>query len=153
MSRVSQTPTYDQLRGERINADVPASEVDGRASGADPDSRAHSGKHRLRDDGPGAAAVCSAPQNGELTSLRTGLGSGRVTSSAPANTVWPSTSPARVGGCGPLPGPGADLAKVWSWPGQKSQPVRFGQGHGIGALRSGQTRSWAHTGNESESRC
>ena len=25
---VSQTPTYDQLRGERINADVPAGEAD-----------------------------------------------------------------------------------------------------------------------------
>lgn len=47
---VSQTPTYDQLRGERINADVPASE-------ADPHQVDHPGKHRLRDDAPAAAAV------------------------------------------------------------------------------------------------
>ncbi len=47
---VSHTPTYDQLRGERINADVPASE-------ADPHQVDPPGKHRLRDDAPAAAAV------------------------------------------------------------------------------------------------
>jgi hypothetical protein len=45
---VSHTPTYDQLRGERINADVPASE-------ADPHQVDPPGKHRLRDDAPAVA--------------------------------------------------------------------------------------------------
>jgi hypothetical protein len=43
------TPTYDQLRDERLNADVPASEA-----GTQVD---HPGRHRLRDDAPAAAAV------------------------------------------------------------------------------------------------
>lgn len=37
---VSQTPIYNQLRGERINADVPA-------NAADPGDVGHTGKHRL----------------------------------------------------------------------------------------------------------
>jgi hypothetical protein len=45
---------YDQLRGERINADVPVSEVD-------PASLDRPGRHRLRDDTPAAAAVCGPP--------------------------------------------------------------------------------------------
>lgn len=48
---VSQTPAYDQLRGERINADAPASDADPQID--------HPGKHRLRDDPPGAGAVFS----------------------------------------------------------------------------------------------
>jgi hypothetical protein len=59
VSRVSQTPTYDQLHGERLNADVPAIEGDSFASETDPDPLAHSGKHRRRDDGP-SAALCDA---------------------------------------------------------------------------------------------
>lgn len=52
VSRVSQTPTYDQLRGERINADVPASE--------DNSARVDQcGKHRLLDD---AMARRQAPE-------------------------------------------------------------------------------------------
>jgi hypothetical protein len=47
---VSQTPTYDQLRGERINADVPPSEVD-------PDQP---GRHPL--DKPGLPAPGPAPE-------------------------------------------------------------------------------------------
>lgn len=47
---VSQTPTYDQLRGERINADVPAGEPD-------PRSVDRPGKHRRDDDTPIASAV------------------------------------------------------------------------------------------------
>lgn len=46
---VSQTPTYDQLRGERINADVPAGE-------ADPHPVDRPGKHRIRDDMPAGSA-------------------------------------------------------------------------------------------------
>jgi len=46
---VSQTPTYDQLRGERINADVPAGE-------ADPHPVDRPGRHRVRDDMPAGSA-------------------------------------------------------------------------------------------------
>jgi hypothetical protein len=58
VSRVSQTPTYDQLRGERLNADLPAIEANSFTSETDPDPLAHSGKHR-RDDGP-STALCDA---------------------------------------------------------------------------------------------
>ncbi len=47
---VSQSPIYDQLRGERINADVPAAEAEHQRVD-------HPGKHRLSADGPGPAAV------------------------------------------------------------------------------------------------
>lgn len=50
---MSQTPTYDQLRDERINADIPASE-------AVPHEVSYSGKHRLVAD-PSLAAVCGSP--------------------------------------------------------------------------------------------
>jgi hypothetical protein len=50
---VSQTPTYDQLRGERINADVPASEADPQVD--------HPGKHRLREDAPTVVVDGSPP--------------------------------------------------------------------------------------------
>ena len=70
---VGQTPTYDQLRGERINADVPASETDPypferpgrhRLKEDIPDSDPP-GRHRLRTETPAAAAVCdSSPRPG-----------------------------------------------------------------------------------------
>jgi hypothetical protein len=52
---VSQTPTYDQLRGERINADVPPSEED-------PPRVAQPGKHGPADDAPRALASDQAPE-------------------------------------------------------------------------------------------
>lgn len=54
---VAQTPIYDQLRDERINADVPA-------TGADPPPVGHPGKHRLLGDGPSASAVTGPPGPG-----------------------------------------------------------------------------------------
>jgi hypothetical protein len=53
---VGGTPIYDQVRGERINADVPPSEAD---SWAD-----YHGKHRLRLDIPVPAAVFGPPGPG-----------------------------------------------------------------------------------------
>lgn len=50
---VNQMPIYDQLRGERINADVPAS----RSSDADQLPVDHCGKHHLLADPPVPAAV------------------------------------------------------------------------------------------------
>jgi hypothetical protein len=47
---VSQTPTYDQLRGERVNTDVPVSE-------ADPQPVDRPGRHRLQDDATAEPAV------------------------------------------------------------------------------------------------
>jgi hypothetical protein len=56
---VSQTPTYDQLRGERINADVPPSEVD-------PTRLEQPGRHHPLDApgllAPGPARDAAAPQ-------------------------------------------------------------------------------------------
>jgi hypothetical protein len=46
---VRPTPLYDQLRGARINADIPASD-------ADPQPEDHLGKHRLIPGRPGPAA-------------------------------------------------------------------------------------------------
>jgi hypothetical protein len=58
---VSQTPTYDQLRGERINADVPASE-------ANPQLTDRPGRHRVREDTPTDSAV-PGPSLGPATDL------------------------------------------------------------------------------------
>ena len=49
---VGQTPIYEQLRGERINADVPSSPGD---------QHVHSGRHRLDEQTPGAVAVVGRP--------------------------------------------------------------------------------------------
>jgi hypothetical protein len=54
---MGQTPIYDQLRGERINADVPA-------TGADPQLVDHPGKHHLLAVAPGSAAVFGPPGPG-----------------------------------------------------------------------------------------
>ena len=51
---VGQTPIYDQLRGERINADVPA-------TGADPQRVDHAGKHRLPAGAPVPTEVFGPP--------------------------------------------------------------------------------------------
>lgn len=51
---VSDSPIYDQLRGERINADVPA-------SGADAQPGDNPGKHRLLAGGPGPATFARSP--------------------------------------------------------------------------------------------
>lgn len=52
---VSQTPIYDQLRGERIAADVPV-------TGAEPQQVDHPGKHRFRTGRSGPAAALWGPQ-------------------------------------------------------------------------------------------
>jgi hypothetical protein len=55
---MGETPIYDQVRGERINADVPA-------SGADPHRAEDHGKHRLPPDTPIPAAVFGPPGPGD----------------------------------------------------------------------------------------
>ncbi|MGH3751858.1 MAG: hypothetical protein ACRDRP_04020 [Pseudonocardiaceae bacterium] len=52
---MSQTPIYDQLRGERITADVPA-------TGAELQQADHPGKHRFRTGQSGPAAALWGPQ-------------------------------------------------------------------------------------------
>ncbi|MGH3788634.1 MAG: hypothetical protein ACRDRG_19275 [Pseudonocardiaceae bacterium] len=51
---MSHSPIYDQLRGEHINADVPASEAEAQP-GDSP------GKHRLLPGGPGPATFARPP--------------------------------------------------------------------------------------------
>src|SRR6185312_14810004 len=51
---MSPTPIYDQLRGERINADVPA-------TGTEPQRKDHPGKHRLPGGPPSAVTVSGLP--------------------------------------------------------------------------------------------
>ena len=53
---VGQTPIYEQLRGELINADVPPSPGD---------QHVHSGRHRLDEQRPGAVAVVGRPSGPE----------------------------------------------------------------------------------------
>jgi hypothetical protein len=67
---MGQTPVYDQLRGERINADVPA-------TGADPTLVDRPGQHHLLAVAPGPAAVLDHPVLG-LTSTGTGTISGDI---------------------------------------------------------------------------
>ena len=82
---VSHTPTYDQLRGERINAGVPASE-------ADPYQVGHPAKHRRRDDAPAAAAVGGfSPEPGaDLAEGWSWFGTGQPVRVGPANTTRPA---------------------------------------------------------------
>ncbi len=58
VSPVGQTPIYDQVRGERINADVPD-------SGVDPQRVEDHGRHRLRPDTSVPAAVFGPPGLGD----------------------------------------------------------------------------------------
>ncbi len=51
------TPIYEQLRGERINADVPSSEIG-------PSRVGRSGRHRRVPETTGSVAVCRPPQSG-----------------------------------------------------------------------------------------
>jgi hypothetical protein len=64
VSRMSQTPLYDQLRDERLNADVAASDRDGSAPEGQQEPRGSSGLRPVPGGGPGAVAVrgvCSGP--------------------------------------------------------------------------------------------
>jgi hypothetical protein len=67
---VSLTPTYDQLRGERINADVPASETD-------PQPVDRPGRHRIPDDTLAAPAPSGpSPERGKSGKDRSGFATG-----------------------------------------------------------------------------
>jgi hypothetical protein len=54
---VGQTPIYDQLCGEQVTADAPA-------TGADPQRAGDPGKHRLLTDGPGGVAAFEPSEAG-----------------------------------------------------------------------------------------
>lgn len=94
---MSHTPTYDQLRGERINADVPASEAGPQVD--------HHGKHRLREDAPAAAAVGgSFPGPGaDLAEGWSWFGTGQPARAAPGNTARSAPSSAGTHSCGQTP--------------------------------------------------
>jgi hypothetical protein len=65
VSGVSQTPLYDQLRDERLNADVAVSDREVSAAEAQGEPRAPSGLRLVPAGGPGAVAVggvCSGPE-------------------------------------------------------------------------------------------
>ena len=112
---MSYTPTYDQLRGERINVDVPASQAGVRGRPADPESLTGPGRHHLRDDAPTAVAVFGpSPGSGaglaaDWPGLRTGdcdpRGKHAVADDPPDAPEVSS----------PCQEPGADLAESWSW--------------------------------------
>jgi hypothetical protein len=114
VARVSHTPTYDQLRGERINVDVPASQVGVAASPVDPEPFTRSGKHHRRDDDrpTGVAAFGPSP----------GSGAGLAEDRPRFSTDGPSP-PGRHSVLDDPPGarevsgrePPADLAESWSW--------------------------------------
>jgi hypothetical protein len=122
---VSHTPTYDQLRGERLDADVPASE-------ADPTQVDPPGKHRLRDDAPAAAAVggfspgpgADLPQGWSWFTM--------VDSDQPGKHFPRGDAPAAAAVGGSSRGPGTDLAQDWSW---------FGTPEPVRAARATTTRS------------
>jgi hypothetical protein len=102
---VSQTPTYDQLCGERINADVPAGE-------ADPHPVGRPGRHRIRDGMPAGSAVSDPDPGGDPIEDWAGSATGdpdrsgkhQLRDEAPAESVRRLSA-----------GPRADLAEDWSW--------------------------------------
>jgi len=91
---VSQTPTYDQLRGERINADVPAGE-------ADPHPVHRPGRHRIRDDMPAGSSVSDRGSGSDPPEDWSGF--------APGNSDRSGKHQLRHGA------PRADPAQDWSW--------------------------------------
>jgi hypothetical protein len=70
---VGQTPIYDWLRGERINADVPPSRVD---------QHGHSGRHCLDEHMPGAVAVVVRPSGPAADGLTGHLRRGWISADA-----------------------------------------------------------------------
>jgi hypothetical protein len=115
---VRQTPTYDQLRGERINADVPASDVD-------PDWLDRPGRHRLGDDTSAAAAIYSPPPRprGEQAEEWSGFGTGGI-DDRPGKHRLHDHAPAAAAACGQSRGPATDRAEGWSWFGTTKEPGR-----------------------------
>jgi hypothetical protein len=77
VSRVSQTPLYDQLRGERINADVPASDTDVSARQAQHEPLSPSGLRLVAAGGPVAVAVHGVSSGSEADLTAEGDRSGR----------------------------------------------------------------------------
>ena len=65
VSRVSQTPLYDQLREERLNAAVPASDIDGSAAEAQQEPLPSWGLRLVPGGGPEAVAVRSVSSGSE----------------------------------------------------------------------------------------
>jgi hypothetical protein len=65
VSRVSQTPLYDQLRDERLNADVPPSDIEVSAPQAQQEPRAPSVLRLVPAGEPGAMAVCGVSSEPE----------------------------------------------------------------------------------------
>jgi hypothetical protein len=85
--RMGETPIYDQVRGERINADVPA-------SGVDPQPASYHGKHRLLADTlvpvtvfgpPGPGAGLGLNQHRRVWTSPAGL---PAADEQPAATAW-----------------------------------------------------------------
>lgn len=103
---MSQTPTYDQLRDERITV----------ARHADSLLDNHFGKHRLPDDTtPAAAMRAPAPEpnialSDDWSGFRTGHGTGHG-KRRPRDDV-PAVTAAASGRSSPGT---ADLAQDWSW--------------------------------------
>ena len=139
VSRVSHTPTYDQLRGERINVDVPTSPAGVPTRPAEPESLTRPGRHHLRDDAPTAvAALGPSPGSGvgiaaHWPGCRTGdcdpRGKHSVADDPPGTTEV----------SGPSREPGAGLAESWSWfeTGEAGQ-CRSGHYRPSGPLPSGE---------------
>jgi len=71
VSRVSQTPLYDQLRDERLNADVPARPLDVSAAEAQQEPLASSVLRLVPAGELGAMAVCGV-SSGPEADLRVG---------------------------------------------------------------------------------
>jgi hypothetical protein len=65
VSRVSQTPLYDQLRDERLNADIPASDIDVSAAEAQQEPLPPSGLRLVPGGGPVAVAVLGVSSGSE----------------------------------------------------------------------------------------
>lgn len=115
MSRVSHTPTYDQLRGERINVDVPASQAGVPASPADLESLARPGRHHLRDDAPTAVAAFG-PSRGSGVDLAADWSGCTTGDFDPRGKhAVADDPPGATEVSGPSRELGADLVGSWSW--------------------------------------
>jgi len=130
---VSHTPTYDQLRGERINAAVPASE-------ADPHQVDHPGKHRPRDDAPTAAAVGGSSPEPEADLAEDWSWLALIDSDQPGKHRLRDDAPGAPTVDSPPRGPAADLAKRWSCFGT-GEPARAGPAN---ATRSAHSSAGTH---------
>ncbi|MGB9278661.1 MAG: hypothetical protein WCB57_01035 [Pseudonocardiaceae bacterium] len=105
------TPLYDQLRGERINADVPS-------SAAQPHQLDDRGKHRLADGDFGSVTGCTRPPRTAAHRANADVaphGADPHQRDNPTKHHLPDAQPGLAAAFTRPPAAAADQVASWSW--------------------------------------